>query len=189
MAGWVRGWWGYRTSKSRKGWQWGCGHSSIPPNSSYARVCKCDRLAHVCSTYDSGNRFAHPRLHHYDTNRRAPCGAVSGLLTQGSRGSHSARTLAQDPRGPLKTQYTPLKILLGPPDFGARDLWLSLSYHPMQCRMVPPGGSQSDAPSSRRRRRSARPAPPGSGSRAPDKFRTVQNDSVNGFALGRWELA
>jgi hypothetical protein len=36
----------------------------------------------------------------------------------------------EDPRDPLKTQYNPLKPLLGPPDFGLRDLWLSGSYHP-----------------------------------------------------------
>ena len=36
-----------------------------------------------------------------------------------------------DPLGPLKPQqYNPLKTLLGPPDFGLRDLWLSESYHP-----------------------------------------------------------
>ena len=35
-----------------------------------------------------------------------------------------------DPLGPLKTQYNPLKPLLGPPDFGPRDRWLSESYHP-----------------------------------------------------------
>jgi hypothetical protein len=36
----------------------------------------------------------------------------------------------EDPRDPLKTQYNPLKNLLGPPDFGLRDLWLTGSYHP-----------------------------------------------------------
>ena len=36
----------------------------------------------------------------------------------------------EDPQGPLKTQYNPLKSLLGPPDFGLQDLWLSASYHP-----------------------------------------------------------
>ena len=36
----------------------------------------------------------------------------------------------EDPRDPLKTQYNPLETLLGPPDFGLRDLWLSKSYHP-----------------------------------------------------------
>ena len=35
-----------------------------------------------------------------------------------------------DPRDPLKTQYNPLKFLLGRLDFGLRDLWLSESYHP-----------------------------------------------------------
>jgi hypothetical protein len=53
------------------------------------------------------------------------------LLTQGSHGSH--RTPLHpltDPLGPLKTQYNPLKPLLGPPDFGLWDLWLSESYHP-----------------------------------------------------------
>ena len=35
-----------------------------------------------------------------------------------------------DPLGPLKTQYNLLKPLLGPPDIGLRDLWLSGSYHP-----------------------------------------------------------
>jgi hypothetical protein len=36
----------------------------------------------------------------------------------------------EDPRDPLKTQYNPLKTLLGPPDFGPRELWLSESYRP-----------------------------------------------------------
>ena len=36
----------------------------------------------------------------------------------------------EDPRDPLKAQYNTLKTLLGPPDFGLRDLWLSESYHP-----------------------------------------------------------
>ena len=31
----------------------------------------------------------------------------------------------EDPQGPLKTKYNPLKSLLGPPDFGLQDLWLS----------------------------------------------------------------
>jgi hypothetical protein len=35
----------------------------------------------------------------------------------------------EDPRDPLKTQYNPLKTLLGPPDFGLRNLRLSESYH------------------------------------------------------------
>ena len=38
-----------------------------------------------------------------------------------------------DPLSPLKTQYNPLKPLLGPPDFGLRDLRLSESYHPRLC--------------------------------------------------------
>ena len=36
----------------------------------------------------------------------------------------------EDPQGPLKTQYNPLKSLLGPPDFGLQEFWLSESYHP-----------------------------------------------------------
>jgi hypothetical protein len=40
----------------------------------------------------------------------------------------------EDPRDALKTQYNPLKTLLGPrtSDVGLRDLWLSESYHPTQ---------------------------------------------------------
>ena len=34
------------------------------------------------------------------------------------------------PGHPLETQYNPLETLLGPPDFGLRDFWLSESYHP-----------------------------------------------------------
>jgi hypothetical protein len=47
---------------------------------------------------------------------------IPGLLTQGVPGPV--------PWDPLKTQYNTLKTLLGPPDFGLRDLWLSESYHP-----------------------------------------------------------
>jgi hypothetical protein len=51
---------------------------------------------------------------------------------RGSQGSHRSPLYPlPDPLSPLETQYNPLKPLLGPPDFGLWDLWLSESYHPM----------------------------------------------------------
>ena len=47
----------------------------------------------------------------------------------------------EDPQDPLKTQYNPLKSLLGPPDFGLQDLWLSESYHPRWA--LPPRAEQT----------------------------------------------
>ena len=51
-----------------------------------------------------------------------------GLPTQGAPGSLC--TLLDNPLDPFKTQYNPLNVLRGPPDFGLRDLCLSESYHP-----------------------------------------------------------
>ena len=53
----------------------------------------------------------------------------------------------EDPQGPLKTQYNPLKSLLGPPDFGLQDRWLSEAYHHRSPAPPPPGprGAVDDA--------------------------------------------
>ena len=53
-----------------------------------------------------------------------------GCKLKVSRGSHGTPLQPlEDLRDPLKTQYNPLRTLLGPPDCGLQDLWLSGSYH------------------------------------------------------------
>jgi hypothetical protein len=53
---------------------------------------------------------------------------------------------------PLKTQYNPLKTLLGPPDFGVRGLWLSERCHPRWRRVLTRRGGGGRGDSGRRRR-------------------------------------
>ena len=51
---------------------------------------------------------------------------------------------------PLKTQYNPLKTLLGPPDFGVRGLWLSERCHPRWRRVLTRRGGGGRGDSGRR---------------------------------------